>query len=269
MASKRKPNITSEVVDITPEMAEEWYIMSGGNRPLRNHHVAFLGQQMADKKWELNGEPIIFDWNGKLIEGHHRLYASQEYKVPFQSLVVRGVDPDAKQTINTGRSRSQGDALSFSGVEKHHALLSTTVMRLIEYDLGRMNNPAAIKVSNSEIVAAFDKYPGLADCVESTNKVRKIMTQSRYLWFYYLVAKKHRKYADDFTQSLVDGVELAQDSPILQLRMRIMNSSSKSRMSLSEEMAITVKAWNLYFKDRPCRALRWSRAEGFPKVEGV
>jgi len=88
----KKAKLTTETVTVSPETAEEWYLLSGGNRPIRPSHVEFLIEQMKHH-WELNGEAIIFDWNGKLIEGHHRLHLHHRdqlrtYDMSFEQIVA-------------------------------------------------------------------------------------------------------------------------------------------------------------------------------------
>ena len=48
---------------------------------------------MQNGEWKLNGKSICFDWNGRLLNGQHRLSAVVRSGVPLTTLVVRGLDP--------------------------------------------------------------------------------------------------------------------------------------------------------------------------------
>lgn len=269
-----KPKITTETRIVTPELALEWYALSGGNRPIRKTHVEYLIDQMRNH-WTLNGEAIIFDWNNKLIEGHHRLIASAEGEVTFETLVVRGVNPDAKATINTGRGRSQADALSF----EHKGLgsvntVATTLMRLLEWERGRLSSPTAQKISNAEVVEAYAKFPNVEQSVREVHGCRQLVAVSRLAWLHYLTNRKHPNKCEEFFSRLATGLELTREDPIWLLRQRLINAKSAGRGSLSmplnEGLALLVKSWNAFYKNKPLKQLRWvAKTEDFPKVEGV
>lgn len=269
-----KSKVTSETVKVTPQMAEEWYLLSGGNRPIRRGHVEFLQKEMREN-WALNGEAIIFDSKGRLIDGHHRLVAAAEGELTFETVVVRGVDPDAKATIDTGRSRNQGDALAFQfeGVTSVSSV-STSLMRLLEWERGRLSSPTNVKFSNTEIVAAFKEYPGVETAVKAVTKCKNIIPITRTAWLFYLLHKKHPEKCEEFFERLADGLELTHDHPVWQLRQRLLNARQAGRgkvtMPLNEALAILVKAWNAFFRKKPLKVLRWSaNQEDFPKIDGL
>jgi hypothetical protein len=267
----KKENLTTETVLITPEMAEEWFCLSGGNRPINKSHVAFLANEMRTN-WELNGEAIIFDLNERLVEGHHRLIASSENHISFRTLVVRGVSPGAKATINTGRSRSGADALAYTGKDySNNTQLSTTAARLLDYDLGRMSTPGKVKHSNAAIVAKVEASPGLIDSVKAVHACRGIIAITRLAWLHYLLHREHPKEVEEFFSRLADGLGMTEKNSIYLLRTRFSNARMTRRnIDLNEAMALAVKAWNAFFRRKQVRALRWTDdQEDFPKIEGI
>jgi hypothetical protein len=50
-------------------------------------------EEMRLGVWALNGKSLIFDSNGRLLNGQHRLTACAQSGVPLVTLVVRGVNP--------------------------------------------------------------------------------------------------------------------------------------------------------------------------------
>lgn len=273
---KRQEQLTTETVVITPEMAEEWFIMSGGNRNIRKQHVQYLISEMRDN-WKLNGEAIIFDKNGNLIDGHHRLLACAEGKVSFESLVVRGVDPKAKHTIDTGRSRNQADALQFAFKGTVNAsAVATTLMRLVEFENGSLQHATAEKISNAVVVKEFSKHPDVGEAVKAVHACRDVVAKTRVAWFYYLMHKQHPAKCEEFFARLADGIELTANNPVYLLRARYLSarrgSTGKglSSMPLNEAIALLIKAWNSFYRNKTMSVLRWNvRSETFPKIDGI
>lgn len=103
---------------ISPQRAAEIYESYVRNRSIRKVKVNQYGRAMDGSagKWWMNGEGLIFDWNGVPINGAHRCLASMESGCSFRTLVVRGVDPEAFQAIDSGAVRQFGDDLAIQGV---------------------------------------------------------------------------------------------------------------------------------------------------------
>lgn len=85
--------ITSSMEIITPEKAAEYLKKNTNNyRSLSKAKVAVYAEDIRNGNWEVNGESIIFDSNGVLKDGQHRLSAVVKADKPIFTLVVRGVD---------------------------------------------------------------------------------------------------------------------------------------------------------------------------------
>ena len=101
---------------ITPEMARQYHEMYQRNRPIRKKKVAEYANAMSENGWLLTGEGIVFDWNGMPVNGDHRFLASMASGIPFRTLVVRGVDPEAFKVIDSTASRMFRDDLVILGI---------------------------------------------------------------------------------------------------------------------------------------------------------
>lgn len=85
--------MTYEEIVVTPEIAGEWLKRNTKNaRTVKRHKVAQYAKTMRDGYWKNNGEAIVFDEDGYLKNGQHRLCAIVESGVTCKMLVVRGVD---------------------------------------------------------------------------------------------------------------------------------------------------------------------------------
>ena len=63
----------------------------------------------------LNGETVKIASDGTILDGQHRLYACIQAGVPFETVVIRGLPPEAQDTIDTGMARKFADQLALRG----------------------------------------------------------------------------------------------------------------------------------------------------------
>ena len=112
---------------ITPEKAADYLEKNTKrNRKVANRRVHLFARDMASGRWVSNGEPIIFDKSGELIDGQHRLLAIIEAGIPVKMLVVRGVPKKAFETIDQGSSRTLAVVLGSTGVQASSARAACT-----------------------------------------------------------------------------------------------------------------------------------------------
>ena len=83
------------VETITPEMAEQYLGFNHQHREIKSSKVDKLASAMIEGDWQLNGKTIVFDKDGKLLNGQHRLTAVVLSGQPLTTLVVRGIDKEA------------------------------------------------------------------------------------------------------------------------------------------------------------------------------
>jgi hypothetical protein len=99
------------VVDISPELARQWLNLNIGNRPASQAHVAKLERFIREGKWKMTGDPIRFSKTGKLIDGQHRLQAILNSGSTVQCVVMRDLEDEIFNVIDSGKSRQKSDIL--------------------------------------------------------------------------------------------------------------------------------------------------------------
>jgi hypothetical protein len=79
---------------VAPEQAEQWLAGSStSNRKERRRHIDKMARDMCQLRgFKFTGVPIIFDPEGDIIDGHHRLRACIKAGRPFLCLIVWGVE---------------------------------------------------------------------------------------------------------------------------------------------------------------------------------
>ena len=87
--------LSAGAITVTPELAQQWLGDNWKHRPIDPKRAAKFAARLEAGEWRLNGKTIVFDPNGRLLGGQHRLTACAETGVPFTTVVVWGVQPEA------------------------------------------------------------------------------------------------------------------------------------------------------------------------------
>ena len=116
--------ITLEVERINPKIAADYLKRNTKNyRKLSRPVVNRYADDMKAGRWELNGEAIVFDENGFLKNGQHRLAAIVLSGVTVEMTVIRGVDEEVEAyDLNSVRTANQ--ISNAKGIETTKGILS-------------------------------------------------------------------------------------------------------------------------------------------------
>ena len=85
------------------------------NRDLRPASVIKWYNVMKKNEWAIDVNPIIFDSNGSMIDGQHRLLAIIRLGRPVRMAVKRGVNPKSFKALDQNESRN---AVDFADIER-------------------------------------------------------------------------------------------------------------------------------------------------------
>jgi hypothetical protein len=89
---------SAEVVTISPALAEQMLVQPSPyfddvwQHVVDEHLLNWLASDMADDCYLNMSAAIVFDKEGNLVDGRHRLRACVQARVPFRTVVVFGVD---------------------------------------------------------------------------------------------------------------------------------------------------------------------------------
>jgi hypothetical protein len=255
---------------VGPNEALEWLTKNVKNRRLNLERVKNLAAAMTRDEWRLNGQPVIFDSNGNLQDGQHRLRAIVESGCIVPMIVIRNVVPDAFVTIDTGRSRTTADVLGIAGYISAH-LLSGAVRTIIAYkdaiarkadgdSASERLNRSCDAVSNAAIVAWTDEHPEIHDVIRQACRLKDVVRSVEVPAWIWLVGEHNpQSKIDEFVGNLIAGEGLHRSDPIYTLRNRLIQDRINRKHKVrGEVLAMMTRAWNSWILGKPLSLLRMS-----------
>ena len=244
------------------------------NRPLHPAKIAEYRRALRRKRFVPNGEPIILTVDGKVLDGQNRLTAAGEEDIDLRTYVVylNGVVKpiDAFETMDSGAGRSAGEVLHILG-EKNYNLLAAIVKRAIYWGQGvREAKVAPTKHEVAVYVRRHKIVREMAALVQSYHaELRGVINGSLLGFVGYEAMQIDREKAFKFVTAVATGENLSKKNPAMALRSRLIaNSTAKAKLTQKEVLALTIKTWNSYRKQKTVSTLRWQSAqEPFPTFE--
>lgn len=104
-----------EIIDITPEMAEDMLQRNTNNRKKKTGRIKGYSHDMMKKLWKENGAPIIFDDEGVLRDGQHRLEAIAETGITACNTLIVTVPKSQATCYDIGCTRTLRDISILEG----------------------------------------------------------------------------------------------------------------------------------------------------------
>lgn len=257
--------IQHTVEKITPKLAEAYLELNTFNRQARLAHVARLANDMASGRWVMNGAPIVFNGDGTLLDGQHRLLAIVRAGVPVDMLVVRGVSKTAMATIDSNVSRTAADVLSIDGL-KNTNRTAAAVRILLSLKDGQYNSTK--KRSNSEIYAFLQQHPMLPDAVTEVYDAAKLLRSAAVIPWFYLATHftkqgilHETRTARQALDTIVSGIPAYDGDPMHVFRERVIRSDV-SLQAVSDRLSFLwtlIASWNAFVhgeKSKICKIRR-------------
>lgn len=266
----------TSIETITPAKAQEYFNTTQMDdnkrfRPISRQYVHSYADTMKKGRWMLNGEPIVFDTDGILINGCHRMLAVVEAGIPVMFEVKRGVEPDAFTTYDNGRHRTLSQLLCMQGIKNYNLISSIVVANEKLVMTGRLfeNNSSDAggrKLTNDE---NYLKYRRDADGFDAVaTYICKLYSRCRILsssWagatFYYLTHTGGYKpeEVEPFFEALF-SLDSSDVVPANLLRKRITDASLQGKKLQAEMLfALLAKAWNAYITGVPIKRLSYDK----------
>ena len=82
----RAADLNLEIVTITPELAQEWLDRGGNNRKVTRRRIEAMTAAIQRGEWQLTGEAIKLDDEGRVRDGQNRLQAIARAGIPVRTV---------------------------------------------------------------------------------------------------------------------------------------------------------------------------------------
>lgn len=260
--------IRSEIVTVTPTMAAGYLGTMRRNRSLTARRVARFAEDMKAGRWTVNGQGIIFDSDGRLIDGQHRLQAVIHADVDVTMLVTRGVPPKAWDTLDDMRARRSSDVLTAKG-RRNPTLLAAVLRMIYQHELGVLGSGSREHTpTNKDIDGLDEEYPTAPDAVAWAGGKPWTKTGPVAFLRFITLTQGNVDQAREFFDGLRDGAGLEPDTPCLVAReMLLTRRGAETPIGEVALLARLIKAWNAFLAGARVKRLQWSAEdEAFPEI---
>jgi hypothetical protein len=238
---------------MTPDFCKELLGRNPENRRVDKRIVAQYTRDIEAEQWQLNGETICIDWNGNLINGQHRCMAGVRAGKPFQTVLVTGLPPAAKDTIDGGKKRTYGDRLAIRGY-KNCNIVAANLTFMAQLANGQLKRHA---LSPKEMDTVLDAHPKLEESVtaalQSMKKVGSWLGAVHYIGHHLNMGDA----ADEFLNVLKDGQRTYKDDAAVFFRDWFYKDCVKQNPShIDFRRKLFVNAFNKFINTEPMKSAR-------------
>lgn len=264
--------LTFSVEDITPGLAQRYIAgLAPNNRKSVTRKITQFAADMEAEDWLLNGEPIIFDTKGRVIDGEHRLRAITLSGASATMVVIRGVDPEARRTVDTGTARSFGQVCEMDGIKNPNAVAAVTRRAYLIDTKGSYMSRGPGSGERVPSHSALKEYrdahhPEISLAVVRGQDVRKafgVVTTNIAATAFLLFSRIDPDQAHLFIEQLAFGEGLKRGMPAYTLRERLTKDATRTvdqkRLSSDEHLGLICRSWNHYRDDEPVERLMLTR----------
>lgn len=222
------------------------------NRSLSASSTALYRKDMEQGLWHETAQPLIFNTEGKLIDGQHRLMALALAGSSVGELVFavsRGADPSSILYVDQGHKRTSGQQLSLLGLSSSKEVAAGARLAMAFESTSNFNT-----VSNTVRTSAAQVQNWVKNNRVRVDEVAELgtllgkvsMTKGTAMGLAMILWPVDSTAMLEFFTALAEGGE-PKNSPITLLDKRLaMLSRSTKRFSQFEVVSLTLTAWNAW-----------------------
>lgn len=249
----KSDEVLQEWIEVGPELAEKLLAHNTANRPLRPLQVAQLARDMEAGNWRVTGDSIKFDVNDRLIDGQHRLHAVVKSGTTVKVLMIIGLQPEAREVIDTNARRSAADALHLNGVGHYATIIAGATRIALGREAGYYNHAlenSKPSFTNSEVLEWFEEHPSITYAAEVASRAAKAidLTPSPLAYCIYILMEVDSEAAHEFIQSMSEYRLGGTGDPRVALLNYFRNARSdqRRRLGTTEILYVMFRAWNAW-----------------------
>ncbi len=246
-------------------------------RKLKKAWARALQSYMREGDFTFNYDSVMFDENGNLLNGQHRMTAAVAAKMPLRVVVIRGVPAEVGliTTVDRGLARTLHDELLNRGEQNVNRLVVALVQSW-HYERSQSPIPGRTqKIPVLKMVAFLNENPEIRESVAVAGRygIAQCLRTGTGAFCHFAMTRAcgGSELPTLFFRDFAKQVGLKEGDPALLLRRRLEQNRKRSvaRLHNLEKAALTIKAWNAWVRQLTISRLVWyPRTESFPVCIG-
>jgi len=220
--------VSVSLVVVTPKVAREWLNRyNRNNRKILEGNIKILMRDMVAGNFMLNGQPVCFAEDGRLLNGQHRLEACARADQSIELIIVRGLPEEAFSTydIHSHKTRLDFNNMEGKGNNVDLRIISAAATFLWRRETGR-DPTGRDRASSTEIHRVIEENPGLLDGFAQARRMKNLASAGVMTYLIYVFEQENEVVAAEFLDHLETGAGLTSKNPVLKLRDELMTSRS-------------------------------------------
>lgn len=262
-----------QVLEVTADMASDWLTSRNhpNNRPLSRVVSARYQRDMEAKLWrEETPEGYIFDTEGYILSGQHRLKAQANSGVTLKMWIFPDQPRDTFGVLDSGYKRNAAHMIH----NKYSTTIAAAARHLASLKDGDLwGMPRYTRVTTAEILKTASEWPELSwygNEIFTAYSTARIPNPPHTAVLAMAARTDHIGKIKPWLEGITHGAGLELGDPRLALRNRYSSGYQSNSPVPKRELnyAQVVKAWNAYVLGREMPLLVYRINDTFPKVEG-
>jgi len=229
--------------EVSPALAHSYLAKSAGNRQLNSDYVLSLAVAMESGKWDADASEIVFDEDGAMVDGHHRLHAIVAYGKPVRLLVKRGVSKSARGVIDTGRTRTIRDLfVMFRSGSDYLSVRKAALVCCVSLIVpGRGPSIRTLDAYDSWMRQFKEGIDAAVEIGRAGGSAGSHLRLGPVAGAFAFAHKMNPKKVEAFMLKVRDGVELSRAEPAYTLRALLLNPNQRGGNQGSDRQALSRK----------------------------
>lgn len=276
--------VTHSTERLTVKLAQKLIAANAANRRVSIDEVERHVRNLLENRWFFNGDTFKIDTNGRFIDGQHRVHAflranemlaeqgEPEFAIPV--IIVRGLDPRARRTVDIGRRRTLADELRMAG-ESDTRNLAAWARLMWEYDAydgdlreaqggskGVPSVPELLELWEERLAPLVPLYQTQGWQIYRHTKI----PVSAGMLAAFVLSQVDAQDCEHFLARLSDGQDIKKGDAIYALRQLLFNkSAAKERVPTWLRLAWLFTAWEHFRVGRRVEYIRFAAGGKTPQ----
>jgi len=251
---------TFEVVTMTPQWASQLLGQTKQrNRKFKRRHLERLTSTIQSGNWYITAQGIALDQDNNILDGQHRLAAVVRAEKPIQIMLGRNLDPGIFNVVDTGSTRTAGDALDILGSSKGKTVAAALKNYQLYYQFPKVKWSGNHTPAHTEVTKLYDIHKDYVEnMIEEIARRRKsfrCFSESVALTFSLLARDKHWAETPilNFMDAICFGANLEPEDVCLSFRNQLGSGYFKRRGTCPAQYLLNsfIKCFNNHTQKTP------------------